>query len=151
MSINTVNWSPVVSVSRRSRTPSVENIHPNPSSPLRKSTLLSSSFNLVATVIGGGVLSLPYAFATCGLATGIGFTLLAAVMADFSLYILCSCARRTGTESYGDVAKVCFGEFARVCVTAILFTFLMFVTTAFMILQVSFFRLLTRWPLAGHH
>ena len=130
MSLNTLSFSP-----RRLRAPSLENIHPPVGSSSRRSTLLSSSFNLVATVIGGGVLSLPYAFATCGLATGVGFTVLAAVMADFSLYILCSCARRTGTQSYGDVARVCFGEAARIVVTVILFVFLMFVTTAFMILM----------------
>ena len=150
MSLNTLSFSPRLGPHGSGpglpgRTPSLERLHPSHSSPLRRSTLVSSSFNLVATVIGGGVLSLPYAFASCGLAYGVCFTLCAAAMADFSLYILCSCARRTGTESYGDVAKHCFGEGCRVAVTAVLFVFLMFVTTAFFILTRDIMSSVVEW------
>ena len=36
----------------------------------RNGTVLNSIFNLVSTIIGGGALSLPYAFACTGLVTG---------------------------------------------------------------------------------
>ena len=59
---------------------------------------------------------------------------IAACMASFSLYILCSCARRTGTCSYSEVARVAFGKKAENFVTGVLATFLLFVTIAFMVL-----------------
>jgi Transmembrane amino acid transporter protein len=39
-----------------------EMIRPSPSNPSRKSDHTSATFNLIATIVGGGVLSLPYAF-----------------------------------------------------------------------------------------
>jgi len=111
-----------------------EMLNPDFSCPSRKATLLSSTFNLVATIIGGGVLSLPLAFQKCGIGLATIMMIFSAVITDFSLYILCSCARRTGSQSYGEVARASFGDAMDLFTTFLLFVFLMFVIVAFMVL-----------------
>ena len=51
-------------------------------------SLVSSTVNLAKTILGTGMLSLPYAYAGAGLAWGAAFTLVAGAMACFSLYLL---------------------------------------------------------------
>ncbi|CAN0163339.1 unnamed protein product [Scytosiphon promiscuus] len=82
-----------------------EMIRPSPGNPSRQSEPQTAMFNLLATIVGGGVLSLPYAFRLTGVLTGIVLMVLAAVGGDFSLYMLCSCARRTGQITYVEVRR----------------------------------------------
>lgn len=135
MSLNTVAFpSGASGPSMGSKTLSLENILPPPSSSARITSSVSASFNLLATVIGGGVLSLPFAYAASGLVLTTVFILLAACMGSFSLYILCSCARRTGGVTYGDVVRRAFGPRAELGLQLTLATFLLFVVTAYMVL-----------------
>ncbi|GMI45988.1 hypothetical protein TrCOL_g5832 [Triparma columacea] len=131
MSLNTFSFT----LKPPSRTLSLETIVPHPDDASRLTSVISATFNLVSTVIGGGVLSLPFAYATTGLLLTSIYILVAAIMASFSLYILCSCSRRTGMETYGEVVRFCFGPGAELAVECILATFLLFVTTAYMILM----------------
>ena len=114
--------------------PSFEFLNPSPDSELRIATPVSSIFNLVATVCGGGVLTLPIAFAKAGIIPATVMMILSAGITDFAMYILCSCARRTGGKSYGDVTRIAFGAKAEVSVTILLFVFLYFVIVAYMVL-----------------
>lgn len=65
----------------------------------RKSNLVVATFNLVSTIVGGGVLSLPLAFEKCGIVLATLLIVLAAVTTDLSLYLLCLCARQTGVSA----------------------------------------------------
>jgi len=114
--------------------PSLEYLRPDFDSASRKSSPISAIFNLVATVCGGGVLTLPIAFSRAGLIPSTILMIFSAILTDFSMYIICSCARRTGSRSYGDVARSAFGLKAEIAVTVLLFTFLCFVIIAFMVL-----------------
>ena len=60
--------------------------------------------------------------------------IVSAATTAFSLYILCSCSRRTGSTSYGGVARVAFGPGLELFTTLLLFVFLVFVITAYMVL-----------------
>ena len=60
----------------------------------RTASLLTCIFTLTSTIVGGGVLSLPYAFRRCGLLFGPVVLIAIAIMSDFSVYTLLSCARR---------------------------------------------------------
>jgi hypothetical protein len=40
-------------------------------------------------------------------------SILSAVMADFSLYIMCAYAQRTGGRTYGDVARAALDRWPR--------------------------------------
>ncbi len=114
--------------------PSFEFLNPEHDSELRKSSPISAIFNLVATVCGGGVLTLPIAFARVGILPSTVLMVVSALITDFAMYILCSCARRTGGKSYGDVTRIAFGLKAEIAVTMLLFVFLVFVIVAYMVL-----------------
>jgi amino acid permease len=111
-----------------------EFLNPAHDSSLRRSSPDVALFNLVATVCGGGVLSLPYAFRRAGILTTLALLILSAIMTNFSLYILCACARRTGGRSYGDVARAAFGPLAEILTTVILFVLLLGILVAYMVL-----------------
>jgi len=116
------------------RHPSFEFLYPAHDSELRKASPMSAIFNLVATVCGGGVLTLPIAFARAGIIPSTILMVISAIITNFSMYILCSCARRTGGKSYGDVTRVAFGLKAEIAVQILLFVFLSFVIVAYMVL-----------------
>jgi amino acid permease len=116
------------------RTSSQEFFNPPAESHLRRSSLFVATFNMVATIIGGGILSIPLSFQKTGLVLGTILTILAAVTTAFSLYILCSCSRRSGASSYGGVARVAFGPGLELFTTVLLFVFLAFVSVAYMVL-----------------
>jgi len=44
---------------------------------------------MLSTIIGGGALSIPYAFKLTGLVPGLALLLAAALASDFALYALC--------------------------------------------------------------
>lgn len=113
---------------------SIEILNPCRDSALRRTSPLSAIVNLVATICGGGVLSLPFAFEHAGIIPGVALMIFACCITDFSLYILCSCARRTGGRSYGDVALVAFGPLAEMATTVLLFLLLCFMLTAYIVL-----------------
>ncbi|CCK68203.1 Avt7p KNAG_0A05380 [Huiozyma naganishii CBS 8797] len=56
-------------------------------------TVGSSTINLVKTIIGAGLLAIPYAFAQDGILVGILLTLLAAVTSGFGLFALAKCSK----------------------------------------------------------
>lgn len=113
---------------------SIEILNPCRDSAMRKTSRLSAIVNLVATICGGGVLSLPFAFQHAGIIPGTALMIFAAIITDFSLYILCSCARRTGGRSYGDVTLVAFGPIAEMMTTVLLFLLLSFMLIAYIVL-----------------
>lgn len=109
-------------------------LFPGFESPRRQSNLVASTFNLSATIIGGGVLSMPLAFEKCGIILGSLLMLVAAVATERSLYLLCLCARITGATSYGEVGKFAFGTSMEYFISLVLFVFLMFVLVGYMVL-----------------
>lgn len=133
--VYTQPFKSTVSINRKhSGHGSREFLNPAHDSSLRRSSPDIALINLVATVCGGGVLSLPYAFSRAGILVTLALLILSAVMTNFSLYILCACARRTGGRSYGDVARAAFGPLAEILTTAILFVLLLGILVAYMVL-----------------
>jgi amino acid permease len=107
---------------------------PDFESPERKSPTVVAIFNLCATIVGGGVLSLPLAFSKCGIILGTLLMIVAAIVTERSLYLLCLCARITGATSYGEVGKAAFGKYMEYFISMVLFVFLMFVLVGYMVL-----------------
>lgn len=108
---------------------------PSLESDLRSATVLSATFNMTATIIGGGVLSIPLSCARAGLVPFTILMILSAVTTDFSLYILCSCARRTGSVSFGRVARASFGPIWELITTAVIFFLVVFIVVGLMVLN----------------
>ena len=66
-------------------------------------------FNLVSTIVGGGVLSIPYAFAHTGVVLGFFCVFASAAASGFSVYLLVAACRRTASEDYVSLAIKAFG------------------------------------------
>ena len=56
--------------------------------------------------IGGGVLSLPFAVAKCGIVLGLIFLFLSALASLFSFDVLISASRRTGAMTYQQIGML---------------------------------------------
>ena len=66
-------------------------------------------FNLISTMIGGGVLSLPFAVSRSGLILGFILLTVSAIASVFSFDILVSASRRTGAMTYQQIGYFAFG------------------------------------------
>ena len=100
----------------------------------RHSTIIVSIFNLSATIVGGGILSVPLAMSKCGILLGSLLMIISVVITDKSLYLMCLCARQTRTQTFGEVGKAAFGSYMESTISVILFIFLLFVLVAYMVL-----------------
>lgn len=109
-------------------------LKPSFSSDQRCSPIVVGIFNLVATIVGGGLLSVPLAFEKCGVVLATFSMVFSAFATDRSLYLLCLCSQYTGATSFGEVAKMALGPWMECLVSLLLFIFLLFVLVAFMVL-----------------
>ena len=80
-------------------------------------------------MVGGGSLSLPYAFSQAGIGVGLFILVCVAICADFTVYASVACSRRSERdrntpESFEEVARYAFGERGKK-----LTMFLVFLTT----------------------
>jgi len=92
--------------------------------PPKEGTVKSSIFNLVSTIIGGGVLSLPYAFRETGMVLGSLILIFVALMSTYSAILLVACGRRSKARSYDEIAWAAFqphGHKAKLFVSLMVF------------------------------
>jgi amino acid permease len=74
------------------------------------SSLLAATANLLNTVVGGGILSLPFAFKTCGLAAGALYQVLFGAASWYGSYLLLDALRyRPTASSYEALALASLG------------------------------------------
>ncbi|KAJ8601752.1 hypothetical protein CTAYLR_006748 [Chrysophaeum taylorii] len=116
---------------QRGRPPSLELLSPAATSPLREAPLWGCVGTMLSTMIGGGVLSLPYALKLTGLTFGLPLLVLSAAASDFALYALCSASRRTGTATLAELARHAQGPRLENVVLAALFVLCAFVSVAY--------------------
>ena len=129
-----------------SRTASLEYVYPPLADPSRQASLSSSIFSLVSTIIGGGVLSLPYAFSQCGLLFSFLILALIAVASDFSIYILISASRRQrSSSSYPNLIRCAFGPRAATLCLVLLFLLVYTAVVAYLILLRDMVAPLVEW------
>ena len=62
-------------------------------------SLLAGTLNLLNTVVGGGILSLPFAFKSCGLVTGVLYQLVFGAMSWYGCYLLLDCLQHAKTAT----------------------------------------------------
>lgn len=108
---------------------------PGEQSACRKATVMAATFNMTATIVGGGVLSMSLSCARAGI---IPFTLLmivAAMATYFSLYLLVSCSRRCGSTSFGNIAKSAYGPGVELCTTIVIVFLVLLLVTGLMVLN----------------
>lgn len=91
-------------------------------------------FNLVSTIVGGGLLSLPYAFKQCGLALGCVLLLLTASLSGYTVKLLVRCSVLSGQDSYEGIACYAFGNKGSIGTSALLFVLTWLCAVAYVIL-----------------
>mmetsp|Transcript_9340 Transcript_9340/g.23243 ORF Transcript_9340/g.23243 Transcript_9340/m.23243 type:complete len:470 (+) Transcript_9340:117-1526(+) len=109
-------------------------LRPEFDAPSRKSTITIAGFNLTASIMGGGVLSIPYALSKTGIVFGTLLMVLAAIATERSMYLLCLCSRMTGAKTFGEVGEAAFGKNMEYFISCILCIFLCFAMIGYMVL-----------------
>jgi len=72
--------------------------------------VVTSTANIVKTVIGSGILSLSWSFYYASLLPAMFFSVVMALFAAMNFFLLGICSERTGQDSYGTVWSRCFGK-----------------------------------------
>ncbi|KAJ2621928.1 hypothetical protein GGI26_003632 [Coemansia sp. RSA 1358] len=72
---------------------------------------LKVGFNVLNTIIGSGVVCLPYALHNAGFGFGLVMLCIIAVMSQFALYALVVSGKRTGTAHFSTVTQAAMGPF----------------------------------------
>lgn len=107
---------------------------PEYGSQTRKSTIVVAGFNLTASIMGGGVLSIPFAFSKTGIILGSILMFVAAIATERSMYLLCLCSRLTGAKTFGEVGEAAFGKNMEYFIACLLSVFLWFAIIGYMVL-----------------
>ncbi|KAJ1796437.1 hypothetical protein LPJ59_003748 [Coemansia sp. RSA 2399] len=69
------------------------------------------SFNVLNTILGSGILCLPYALHNAGFIFGLAMLCIVALLSQFALYALVVTGRRTGTAHFSTLARAALGNF----------------------------------------
>lgn len=133
-----------------SRTRSFETLVPHFESHLRFGSVTGAVINLISTVIGGGVLSLPFALRHTGLVPGLILLFATAVASDYSVYTLVSCSRRSGAQSFEDVAGAAFGRYAKSFCTGLMIAVTFIPLVAYLILMRDLVSPIVELYIVGH-
>ena len=113
---------------------SVDQLLPAFASDERAATITSAVATLVSTIVGGGSLSLPFAFARIGLPSAVALLVLIAGASDAGAGFLVEAARRSGGASYEDVAYKAYGKGASIGCTLLLVSLTFMCCIAYLIL-----------------
>lgn len=75
-----------------------------------KSSLSHTSFNYINSIIGSGIVGIPFALKQVGFGMGIILLLVIALATDYSLCILIKAANNIGVTTYQDLVHSAFGK-----------------------------------------
>ncbi|CAK0821237.1 unnamed protein product, partial [Prorocentrum cordatum] len=121
-------------------------------SPDRSMPAPAAIFSLVATMVGGGVLSLPYAMSQCGIVLGTLSLFLAGAATFWTLEMLVECARSTGRDTFELVGHAALGEPCRKATIALVFAICWLSQVAYFVLLADLLVPLVEhlWPSLLH-
>ncbi|XP_017773414.1 PREDICTED: putative sodium-coupled neutral amino acid transporter 11 [Nicrophorus vespilloides] len=76
----------------------------------KTSSLPWASFNFINSIIGSGVIGIPYAFHEAGFGLGILLLILVAYITDYSLILMVRCGNLSGRFTYQGIMEAAFGR-----------------------------------------
>lgn len=103
---------------------SLEFILPPQACQSRQASPANSVFVLVSTIIGGGILSLPYTFWKAGCLYGPVMVIALGLISDFTVYLMILSSRYSGGTTYEEVGLRAFGAKMRYFTLFLLFLLL---------------------------
>mmetsp|Transcript_44765 Transcript_44765/g.72904 ORF Transcript_44765/g.72904 Transcript_44765/m.72904 type:complete len:453 (+) Transcript_44765:116-1474(+) len=87
------------------------------------SSLFSATANYVNSIVGAGIIGLPYAFSRSGLWVGIPLLIFLAWLSDHSARLLVKVGVGVNKHTYNDVCEHAFGRFGRAGALFLMFIF----------------------------
>eukprot|EP00794_Sanderia_malayensis_P010971 gene10971-12133_t len=97
----------------------------------RSSNIPESIFNLVNSIIGGGIIGLSYAFRVAGMPVGLILLLFCGLITDVAINILLKCGEMSKKFTYQGVVKKAFGKPGLVLISIAQFVFPLSVMMAY--------------------
>ncbi|KAF8608806.1 amino acid transporter [Ceratobasidium sp. AG-I] len=85
--------------------------------------LLDSMFNMANSILGAGIIGLPYAVSQAGFVTGILLLVVLAGVTDWTIRLIVRNAKLSGRTSYIDIMGHCYGSSGRAAVSFFQFAF----------------------------
>ncbi|TRY93518.1 hypothetical protein DNTS_032371 [Danionella cerebrum] len=87
------------------------------------SSVTSASFNFINSIIGSGIIGLPYSLSQAGLPMGLLLLILVACITDYSIILLIRGGNLSGTHSYQSLVHHTFGQMGYLVVSALQFLY----------------------------
>ncbi|KAJ1665068.1 hypothetical protein EV178_003507 [Coemansia sp. RSA 1646] len=84
---------------------------PSDTQPSGGASTTKVAFNVLNTILGSGILCLPYALHNAGFIFGLIMLCIIALLSQFALYALVITGKRTGTAHFSTVAHAALGSF----------------------------------------
>ncbi|XP_051815150.1 putative sodium-coupled neutral amino acid transporter 11 [Acanthochromis polyacanthus] len=84
-------------------------IPPDKAAGESRSSLISASFNFINSIIGSGIIGLPYALNQAGLPFGLLLLIVVGFITDYSIILLIKGGHLSGTSSYQSLVQSTFG------------------------------------------
>ncbi|KAK1925556.1 amino acid transporter [Papiliotrema laurentii] len=88
-----------------------------------KGTLLDGIANMANSIMGAGIVGLPYAISQAGFVTGVGLLIGLAILTDWTIRLVVVNAKLSGRDSYFGVMHHCFGPAGSAAVSFFQFAF----------------------------
>ncbi|XXQ39437.1 Amino acid transporter transmembrane domain-containing protein [Plasmodiophora brassicae] len=101
--------------------------------PGGNASIPSASFNFMNSVIGAGIIGLPYALKRTGSISGVALLLFIAALTDFSVALLVSAGVRSNRFTFEGLVRHLFGDAARRVVLIFMFVFSFGAMTAYVV------------------
>ncbi|XP_067648813.1 putative sodium-coupled neutral amino acid transporter 11 [Haliotis asinina] len=75
-----------------------------------RSNIPMTSFNFINSIIGSGIIGMPFALRQAGFGLGIVLIVVVALVTDYSIFLLIEAGHLSNTDSYQDMVLVAFGR-----------------------------------------
>merc|ERR1712106_1255960 len=84
---------------------------------------LSTSYNYINSILGSGIIGMPYALKNAGVGLGLLLFVLVSFISNYTLRLMVKNAELSGSSSYQGVMTVCFGKPGFIIISIIQFLF----------------------------
>jgi len=84
---------------------------------------LSTSYNYINSILGSGIIGMPYALKNAGVALGLLLFVLVSFISNYTLRLMVKNAELSGSSSYQGVMTICFGKPGFIIISIIQFLF----------------------------
>ncbi|KAI9459087.1 amino acid transporter [Russula earlei] len=85
--------------------------------------MLNSIANMANSILGAGIIGLPYAMSRAGFVTGVFLLVVLCLVTDWTIRLIVINAKLSGSSSYIGIMDRCFGSSGRAAVTFFQFSF----------------------------